>query len=127
MTTYVNEAAKQAALAGGPLGVLRSTPDAEAVQIEREQAANDLGQYLVDSLDQVPDLAHWIALDLIAHVVRIAKHPGYPGAMRALIDATGDVEALVTLTPATPPTPPAHPEKAGGRHRGRRRWWGGWR
>ncbi|NUP79736.1 MAG: hypothetical protein HOV96_19545 [Nonomuraea sp.] len=94
------------------------------VQIEREQCANALGQYLVEQLDQAPELAYWIALDLVAHVVRIAKNPGYPGAMRALIDTTGDVETLVTLTPAGPPTPPAHPENVGGRHRGRRRWWG---
>jgi hypothetical protein len=90
----------------------------------------DLGQYLYDQVQQRPADADWVAGLLIAHLIRVAKRDDMPGAVRVLIDATGDVEALVTLTPAGPPNPPVPtpslgtPPAAG---RGRRRWWGGWR
>lgn len=89
--------------------------------IERAEVVSCMGEYLYDQMNAHPDLAEWIALDLIAHLVRVAKSNGMPGAVRVLIDATGDVEAMVTLTPAGPPSPPATPAAAG---RSRRRWWG---
>jgi hypothetical protein len=74
--------------------------------IEREAVVTELGQYLFDQMKAYPQLADWIAGNLIAHLVRVGKRPDMPGAVRALIDVTIDVEAIVTLPPAGPPTPP---------------------
>jgi len=170
--TYTDEAARQAALAGGPLGVRRqkvagdackppyceeflmTAPDGSIVcpkrweddggeradlapagepprepiaDIVQRESAQSLASYLVDQLDEHPELSNWVALLLTAHLCRLATKPGnpYPGAMRVLIDASGDLEALVTLTPAGPPSPPASPEPPAGptKLRRRRRWW----
>lgn len=106
--------------------------DADAAVV-RDQTVSDLGQYLYDQVREHPELAEWIAGDLVAHLVSVAKRNNMPGAVRVLIDATGDVEAYVTCgVPAGPPSPPAPlspslqgtPPAAG---RGRRRWWGWWK
>lgn len=177
---YTNEAARQAALAGGPLGVRRqkvagdackppyceeflmTAPDGSIVcpkrwaddggeradlapagepprepiaDIVQRESAQSLASYLVDQLDKHPELSNWVALLLTAHLCRLATKPGnpYPGAMRVLIDATGDLEALVTLTPeaqdgvlwppADPPSPPASLKPPAAGIHGRRRWW----
>lgn len=174
LRTYTNEAAKQAALGGGPLGVRRpkvagdvckpphchsvlmNAPDGSVVcpqrwiddggiledlapageplreafaTIEARESANALAQYVVDHLDDAPDMSNWVALLMTAHLCRLASKPGnpYPGAMRALIDVTGDLEALVTLTPAGPPSSPVPENRRRLTTTGRRRWWGGWR
>lgn len=100
--------------------VAQGKRDAASSAVERGDVVTELGQYLFDQMKAYPQLADWIAGDLIAHLVRVGKKPDMPGAVRVLIDVTSDVEALVTLTPADPPSPPAPTPRAA---MSRRRWW----
>jgi hypothetical protein len=103
------------------LELAKSKRDQAADDVEREHVVTELGQYLFDQMKAYPQLADWIAGDLIAHLVRVGKRPDMPGAIRALIDTTSDVEALVAFTPADPPSPPA--STTTGRDASRARWW----
>lgn len=128
MTGIGQEMRQQAALAGGdfprpPLPPLppctkpgcelcaygRAAAEAEiaAIATAREEVVTEMGKYLFDQIKAYPQIAETIACNLIAQLVRVGKQPDMPGAIRVLIDVTGDVDAAMNPTPADPPSPPA--------------------
>lgn len=101
--------------------IAQGNRDAALAAVERQDVVTELGQYLFDQIKAYPQLAETIACSLISQLVRVGKRPDMPGAVRVLIDTTGDVHAA--MTPADPPSPPASTPPAAVHSPRRRRWW----